>query len=291
MHAVHSAGGDPTWVGAMRRGDHLLAWALSDHVLAQRDPGTRDDPSLPYHLRWVWDGTPVDGRAVLVRCYHGLGDTLQFARFLPELKRRAASVTVEAQPALVELLQGFGCRVVPFDVARPLPPAECDVEIMELSFALRAAPGDHAEPWLSADGFRLPAGTVGLCLTAGDWDRDRCVPAELFAAEPLRRPCLALDLGRSPLGVLNPGGCPQDMAATVALLAGCAVVVTVDTMIAHLAGAMGKPAILMLKHAPDWRWTPERGRSEWYPGTRLLAQFTPGDWVPVVANVREELAL
>ncbi|CAM3896174.1 hypothetical protein [Paracoccus yeei] len=69
--------GDP-WTRAMRRGDFAAAWDIAAQGLSLRDPAGRDDPALPYHLRWVWDGRAFDGRDVLVRCYHGLGDTLMF---------------------------------------------------------------------------------------------------------------------------------------------------------------------------------------------------------------------
>jgi hypothetical protein len=275
----------------MRAEDYDQAWRISEAALAGRDPATRDDSRLPYHLRWVWDGTPPDGRDVLVRCYHGLGDTLQFARYLPELARRAASVTVEVQPSLICLLSDFPCKLVPFDLAEPQPPSACDIEIMELACVLRTPPDAGCAPWIRADGFTFPAGTIGLCLTAGEWDSARCVPAEAFAATPLQRRCIALDLGRSTLGVLNPGGCPADLAATAAFIAGCEAVVTVDTMIAHLAGAMGKPTWLMLCHEPDWRWTPGRADTPWYPSLRLVHQEEPGNWGPVVATVRAELGL
>ena len=78
----------------MRAEDYGAAWRLADETLRTRDPATRDDPTVPFHLRWVWDGRPFDGRDVLVRCYRGLGDTLQFARYLPLLAERAASVTL-----------------------------------------------------------------------------------------------------------------------------------------------------------------------------------------------------
>ena len=89
-YAVNQPAGDdrgPNWEQAMRRGDLGAAWAISDQVLRERDPSRRDDASLPYHERWVWDGRSFDGADVLVRCYHGLGDTLQFARYLPALWR------------------------------------------------------------------------------------------------------------------------------------------------------------------------------------------------------------
>lgn len=282
---------DPQWTEAMRRGDYAAAWALEEVALRDRACGCPDDPALPYHLRWVWDGTPPDGRHVLVRCYHGLGDCLQFARFLPELARRAASVVVEVHPRLHCIFAEFPCDLAPFDPARPLPRSACDIEIMELAFALRTEPESAEGRWLRAESFAFPAGTAGLCLTAGDWDPARSVAADWFLATPLQRPCIALDLGRTDLAVLNPGGCPEDLAATAAFVAGCEVVVTVDTMIAHLAGSMGKPCWLMLRDTPDWRWTPGSPTSAWYPSLRLVHQDAPGDWGPVVAQVRAEVGL
>jgi hypothetical protein len=285
-------GVDTRWIDATRRGDHALAWSLCEQALAERDPATRDDPRLPYHLRWVWDGTPVDGRDVLVRCYHGLGDTIQFARYLPLLHNRAASVTVEIQPRLIALFTGFPGidRLVPFDVARPLPPAECDLEIMELGFALRAAPGSLPPPYLHAAPAELPSGTVGLCCLAGDWDPERAIPPRLLAGLGAGRPLVTLDPEPSVLPVLNPAGCPFDMPGTAALVAAVDLVVTVDTMIAHLAGAMGKPTWLLLRHQPDWRWTPDAGGSEWYPSMKLFAQPRAGDWHSVAARVERHLA-
>lgn len=275
----------------MRAEDYATAWTLAGETLAERDPATRDDPALPYHLRWVWDGTAVDGRDVLVRCYHGLGDTLQYARFLPLLAQRAASVTLEAQPRLAALLSGLEgvTRLMPFDVAQPLPPSGCDVEITELPLALRATPDLAPAPYLHATAAPLPPGTVGLCYSAGDWDPARCVPPALLA--PLcRTPCVSLVSEPAPFPALNPQGCPFDIDATAALVAGCALVITVDTMIAHLAGALGRPTWLLLKHAPDWRWDPARRDTPWYASMRLYVQPGPDDWGSVVAEVGADLA-
>jgi hypothetical protein len=283
--------GQDEWTSAMRAGDYERAWALTAAALAARDRATRDDPALPYHRRWVWDGTPLAGRDVLVRCYHGLGDTIQFARFLPALAGRARVVTVEAPARLVPLIAGIvKGRVVPFDPARPLEPAEVDVEIMELGAALRLSPVTTPPPYLEVAAEALPAGTIGLCWTAGDWDSDRAVPEALLATICARHRCVSLVAAPTTLPVLNREGCPFDIAATAALVAGVERVVTVDTMIAHLAGALGKPTWLMLKHAPDWRWSPARGRSDWYPAMKLYTQPAPGAWGPVVAEVARDLA-
>lgn len=273
----------------MRRGDFTAAWDIAAAALGARDPATRDDPALPYHLRWVWDGTPVDGRRVLVRCYHGLGDTIMFARFLPLLAARAAAVTVEMQPRLIALFAPMpAVRLVPFDPAHPLKPDECDVEIMDLPLALRAGPADAPRQWPRAAPAALPAGTVALCWQGGDWDPERSVPEALFA--PLcAGPAVSLVAAPSALPVLNPQGCPLDMGLTARLIAGSALVVTVDTMTAHLAGAMGRPVWLLAKHRPDWRWPTEGRTTPWYPTMRIYRQDRPGDWPGVLSRVAADL--
>lgn len=279
------------WIDAMRQGEYERAWALEDRLASQRRPEGRDDPAQPYHRRWIWDGRSFDGCDVLVRCYHGLGDTIQFLRFLPELRRRAASITLEIQSRLLPLVAGdrLADRLVPFDQARPLPPGQRNVEIMELCHALRASPRLHAPPYLTAEPAPLPPDVIGLCTTAGDWDAERSIPAELLAPLCRDRECITLDPHPSGLPVRNPEGCPFDIVHTAALIAGARLIVTVDTMVAHLAGALNKPTLLLLKHRPDWRWTPETGRSAWYPSMRLYAQPQPGDWAAVVERVRHDL--
>jgi len=282
------------WVEAMRSGAYDAAWAFAEETLREREAATRDDPAKPYHQRWVWDGRPFEGRNVLVRCYHGLGDTLQFARFLPLLAARAAKVTVEVQPRLRPLLEGLmgagSINFRSFDVANPLPPADVDVEITELDFALRASPQDVQPPYLAVSPAFLPSRTIGLCYGAGDWDADRSVPTAMFA--PLCRRASILTLMPEPtaLDVFNPGGCPFDIGQTAALVAGAQLVITVDTMIAHLAGAIGKPVWLLLKSEPDWRWSPDARTSPWYPSTRLYVQPRAGDWEAVLAHVEQDLA-
>lgn len=279
------------WTAAMRAERWEEAWEVAARSRARRDPATRDDPRLPYHLRWVWDGTPVDGRDVLVRCYHGLGDTIQFARFLPVLRARARSVTLEVQARLLPLLAAVtkGITVAPFDESHPLPQSECDVEITELDLALRCPPDAVAGPYLRAEPVDLPPGTVAVNYGAGDWDRTRSVPAALLAPLCAGRPAITLMPEPTELPVLNPAGCPFDLEATAALVAGAGLVITVDTMIAHLAGALGRPTWLLLKQEPDWRWDPAARHSPWYPTMRLYAQPATGDWEGVVAAVHRDL--
>lgn len=282
------------WLDAMRRADFAAAWAVSDAVLAARDPATCDDPARPYHERWVWDGTPVDGRRVLVRCYHGLGDTLQFARYLAPLRARAAHVMLEVQADLLALLRHVPGpdALHPFDPARPLPPAACTLEIMELAHVLRLAP--DSAPYLLVAATPGPPGRVGLCWQAGGWSPARSL--DVAALAPLADlPGLRLvSLQRGPaaahanrLGAADPLEGSMDLPAVARLVAGLDVVVTVDTMVAHLAGALGRPTLLMLKHDPDWRW--QAARPVWYASMRRFVQPRPGAWSPVVERVVQHL--
>ena len=269
----------------MRRGDLRTAWAIADAALAARSPAQSDDPALPYHQRWVWDGRDLTGRAVVVRCYHGLGDTLQFACFLPALRARASHVTLEAQPELCALfaqLQGVN-RLVPFDAASPIPATDA-IEIMELQHALRLGPQPPAS--LCVRKAPLPAGTAGACWQSGSWDTDRSIPLPL-----LRKvlPAEAISLQRGASGLPDPLGGSMDIAATAGLIAALDQVVSVDTMVAHLAGVLRRPLHILLKADADWRWG-EGAATPWYPTATLHRQRQPGDWQPALESLALALA-
>jgi hypothetical protein len=294
MPAGQSSDVAAQWIAAMRSGDHDAAWAVSDKVLAARDPATRDDERLPYHRRWVWDGSPLVGREVLVRCYHGLGDTIQFVRFVPLLARIAAVVVVEAQPCLVPLLEAsnLGARFMPFAPTRPRPPRARCIEMMELSHALRLSPGAAKPPYLCVVQQEIDAQrarfagarpTAALCWRAGGWDRERSLALDALAAcLPRSWQLLQLQLDasaeeRRAAPFLNPEDRLARILDTGGLIASADLVVTTDTMVAHLAGALGRPGMVLLKHEADWRW--ETGaRSSWYPTLRLFRQTRRGDW-------------
>jgi hypothetical protein len=284
-------------MAAMRRGDCATAWAISDAVLAGRSPAERDDPRLPYHLRWVWDRRDYRGLDVLIRCYHGLGDTIQFARFLPVLRPLVKSLILEAQPALMPLLAAIPGpdRLVPFRHDAPAPPSACDIEIMEIPHALRLPPeAALAPPYLSVTPAPVPKSAIGFCWQAGDWDPERGVPVTLIqrllqSGAVGRRPVFTVQPTPSDLPVLNPDGAPMDMRQTAALIAGLGLVITVDTVFAHMAGALNRPTWLLLKHDADWRWMDGRCDTPWYPAMRLYRQPAPGDWQSVIARVVRDL--
>ncbi len=287
------------WTAAMRRGDFATAHAVSDGVLATRDPRTRDDPSLPYHCRWVWDGRSFEGTDVLIRCYHGLGDALQFARFIPEIVERAASVAVEVPPPLLPLLLAGlgGVRLIPFDPAHPAPTAGCDIEIMEL-FQICRPEAARLPPPVSLPRvapLQARAGAIGLCWEAGDWDAARSVPLQrLLAAVGPGRPLVSLQRGSAAAEALdsrfiNPADDSAELLRTAALIAGVSEVITVDTMVAHLAGSLGASVRLLLRRHADWRWMTGRDDTPWYPGMRLYRQKIEGDWSAPLRRLADDL--
>ena len=301
--AHHSENPGALWIEAMRAGDFATAWRVNDGVLASRDPALQDDPSLPYHLRWVWDGRSFDGSDVLVRCYHGLGDTIQFCRYLAPLRARVRSLALEVQPELAPLLATVPGpdRLIPFQQDDPAPPSECDLEIMEVAHALRLAP-DPA-PYL-LPGSRPPMRNadrveVGLCWRAGNWLPERSIPLSLLAPLAALQHVRLTNLQRGPgaaellqpgaPAVANPGDDSTDILRTARLILGLDLVVTVDTMVAHLAGALGVPVWLLLMAEPDWRWLAGGRSSPWYASVRKYRQRVPGDWSDPVAELTQDL--
>ncbi len=298
-------GGEPdieaAWMAAMRAGDWARAWDLSDGVLAARAPDEFDRPGTPYHTRCVWDGRPLAGRRVLIRCYHGLGDTIQSLRFGPSLRRLGCTVMVEAQPELLALLRPLDWieAAVPLGQADGLE-AEIAMESMELAHALRVTPGTlpAAVPYLIAPETPTPAPgavpRVGLVWRAGGWDPRRSMDLEELAPllavagvefHSLQLGAAAEDLARFGL---TDGSKPQ-IEGLAATLAGLDLFVTVDTMAAHLAGALGRPVWTLLRAEADWRWGLE-DRTPWYPTMRLHRQRREGDWRDPVLAAAAELA-
>jgi hypothetical protein len=285
----------------MRRGDFGSAWAISDNVLQERLDRGEVCTHLPRHEQFVWNGERLTGRRVFVRCYHGLGDTLQFVRLLAHPRLRAAEITLWAQPALIKLLQtvrGID-RILPLHEGDPGLDYDVDIEIMELPHALRLTvdelPGPMPYIYVPAS-TRRPAASrcrrVGVCWSAGDWDPKRSLSgtelrywARLSDVRwfSLQFPPATCALPAAPIASLD----IVEMAARMQLLD---LIITVDTMTAHLAGALGLPVWLLLPYDADWRWMLGRDDSPWYPTMRLFRQPAAGDWSTVIEQVHDELA-
>ncbi len=288
------------WVAAMRSGSFELAWAIADADLKAVRRLGGDKHLGPRHLQRIWRGEPLAGRRVLVRCYHGLGDTIQFARFLPPLRAIAHEVTVWCQPELMPLIRGVD-RVLPLHDGNPETTFDVDIEIMEIPHAIRAT-RDHVtmrRPYIAAKSAGFPGSedrstlSVGLVWKGGSWDERREIPPRLLSKLDLADVRLySLQRGAASNAATEIGATDistPDIEALADRLKALDLCICPDTMVAHLSAALGRETWIMLHADCDWRWPVTGCKTCWYPSARLFHQQHPGDWSAVLEDVRAAL--
>ncbi|HEC91195.1 MAG TPA: tetratricopeptide repeat protein, partial [Alphaproteobacteria bacterium] len=261
-----------------------------------------------------WTGEDLKGKRLLLWAEQGFGDAIQFARFATLAAARGAEVSVECPKPLVRLFETLIGVAAVTEPGRDDGDFDFQAPLMSLPRAFGVSLGTiPAAPYLFSPYLfsKGPAGrddklpvcglNVGLVWAGSEShknDRKRSLDPALL--EPLTSPP-----GGCPPGVnffslqaaaanIPPGvarlGCPADFAETAALIAGLDLVISVDTAVAHLAGALGRPVWIMLPFAPDWRWLRGRDDSPWYPTARLFRQRSPGDWPGTVEALGRALA-
>lgn len=298
------------WFDAMRRGDLKAAWRITDRMERFRRKTERTDSFYWNENYLLWNGDPFQERIVAVRCNHGLGDTLQFVRFLPRLRQLAQRVILLAQPSLVPLLSGLsGVEVRNGWTNEDLPPGTLEIEVMELAYALRTSldelcpqipyiPHDHVRmksrmPFLKWD---RSLWHIGIFWNASSWDPARSVPLQEWAPLARRRDVRLYSLQQGAESASDASFPLEPIAKLTESVVDAAgalleldLLITVDSMIAHLAGALGRPVWLILKQEADWRWMDDREESPWYPSMRIFRQKRQGDWKGVMVRVADAL--
>ena len=287
------------WMRNMRAGDFGRAWVVSDEVMRRRVGKTCDH--LPRHFQWVWNGDSLDDKRVLIRCYHGLGDTIQFIRYAPLVRQLASRVIVWAQPALIPLLRSARGidDLLPLHAGAPEIDYDADVESMELAHVFRSTtetlpkeiPYLHVTPAELSRAGNLQVGLVWKC---GDWAPERSIPIELLLPlaeiEGVTLHILQRGSGiaeRPPaFGVMSGSDDIVEAARTIAALD---LMISIDSMPAHLAGALGVRTWTLLQAESDWRWMDGRNDTPWYPTMRLFRQDAGEGWGGLVARVVDEL--
>lgn len=284
------------WTCHMLSGQYEKAWDESDAIEARGRP----DPHR------FWDGTPFTDKHVIIRCLHGLGDTLQFIRFVPFVRKQARTVTVEAQPGLKSLLSqaAIADHVITWGETEPYWNQQ--IEVNELPKIFRVTEESMPrEPYLALTGSAKPedlngAGTrkIGLVWSASAYNPLRSIRLEEFAPLLNLTGCSFYSLQAGPAceelrgwpgKIENLSEGATDVFQTAVKMSAMDLVITVDTMAAHLGGALGLPTWILLPFACDWRWTANRKDSLWYPSARLFRQRKPGDWAPVVREITRSL--
>ena len=294
----------------LTRGDYLRGWLEYEWRWKAKDfPAIRWSFTQPH-----WLGEPLEGRTLLLHYEQGYGDNLQLLRYVPLVCERGGSVVLEMQKPLVRLAQSLGAPVRIIRAGEPRPPFDLCCSLMTLPriFGTTRETIPGPVPYLFADPAlaerwrgRLGAGPelkVGI-VWAGNprqaTEKKRGVGLEamrpLLSVPGVRWFSLqvgqrAADLARLPAGAVEDlSGELTDFAETAAALANLDLLITTDTSVVHLAGALARPAWVMLRWAPDWRWELGRDDNLWYPSLRLFRQAQRDDWSAPVAAAREAL--
>ena len=264
--------------------------------------------------RPVWDSGDLAGRTILVVAEQGLGDTLQFIRYCPLLRRIGARVVLEAPREFMRLLEGWPGVDLLVEEGTKLPPFDVYACILSLPRLLRttpqAIPADV--PYLTARQERVddwrqyfsPCREFRVGITwqgnpKHDRDRYRSIPLELFLPlqdiAGVKLYSLQKDADQRQLeqlsgsGIEHLAGRLDDFEDTAAAIHGLDLLITCDTAVAHLAGTLGAPVWVAASHLPDWRWQLDRDDSPWYPTLRLFRQQEPGDWSEVFQRIHNQL--
>ncbi len=261
-----------------------------------------------------WDGSDLEGRSIFVHAEQGLGDCIQFVRYAAVLKARgAARVIIEAEPsheAVLRTAPGIDAVVHP---GSPLPSFDVHAYMMSLPYLCGTtstedipstvpylrSPTRPIEQMIVAHGSDKRVGIVWAGNPQHPRDRSRSIALSLL--EPvLRTPGVSffsLQKGEAVsqlederfASVVDLEPYLADLGDAAAAISALDLVITVDTAIAHLAGALGKPVWVLLAHVPDWRWMRDIETSPWYPTMRLFRQPAPKEWTPVISGVAQSL--
>lgn len=303
------------------RGRYAEGFALYEHRFAafSRDPGSSRCLSQSFPSETRWQVQDLRGFRILVWAEQGLGDSLMMMRYLPELKTRGArKILVYCDQALHRLVRTLPDvdAVLPDCVMPSLTDFDFHCPLMSLPLLLQcgAVLQSVEVPYLIPDGSlvaqwrdRLRSGRdrilrVGLAWAGNPSLRDdarRSIPLDYFASLACidRVRFFSLQKGDAAKQLQHWNECEvfdymgqcDDLMDTAALIANLDIVISVDTAVAHLAGAMAKPVWLLNRYGSEWRWGLDREDSPWYPTMRIFRQQSPGDWSPVIARVAVEL--
>jgi Flp pilus assembly protein TadD len=265
----------------------------------------------------LWHGeAPIANQSILLHADQGLGDTIQLVRYAAGIAGRGATVHIEVQKELKALLQGVAGAASVFSEGEPLPHFDQHCPLLSVPFAedtrletipaevpYLTAPADRIDRWRPhfPPQSRLRVGVVWRGNPKHKNDANRSIAFDAFRAIFDTENCdfVCLQIGLNPAESAVISAHPQcvnhtdnirDFCDTAAIVSHLDLVIAVDTSVAHLVGALGKPIWLMLPFCPDWRWLLDRDDSPWYPTMRLFRQPAVGDWDSVIQSVRSELA-
>jgi tetratricopeptide (TPR) repeat protein len=292
-------------------GEFSSAWKDYECRWTQIEEGPRHNFSQPL---WLNDAD-ISGKTILLHAEQGIGDTLQFIRYVEQVASLAAKVYLEVHVPLQSLTAQLSGIANVLAMGDPLPDFDfhCPLASLPLAFDTGFDNIPSKFPYLAASperiaywANRLPetkSPRIGLVWAGGTFfknDHHRSIAFDLFSliatTENLCFFSLQRDLRPGDESSLNMASCisqlgPElsDFSETAAVVANLDLIITVDTAVAHLAGAMGKPVWILLPFAPDFRWLLAREDSPWYPSARLFRQSAIGNWIQIIHDVKDAL--
>jgi tetratricopeptide (TPR) repeat protein len=317
VQAIDPGNADALWNSALvclLTGDFAAGWAGRE-IRWQ----AHMRPPYPNFTQPMWRGKEsVEGKTVLLYAEEGNGDTIQFARYAPMLAARGARVVIAAQDTLQPLLRGMSGISLCVARSSPLPPFDlhCPMCSLPFAFGTRLDTIPSATPYLPppaqarvlawASRLRQRLGPDRKCRIGLVWSGNPNHGNDHNRSLPLRTLLRLLDVDAAFVnlqkdappddkklleqnGVVDLTAGLSDFAETAALVSCLDLVISVDTSVAHLAGALGRPTWIMLPYSPDFRWLLDRDDSPWYPTARLFRQTATRDWNEVIDRVRSAL--
>jgi tetratricopeptide (TPR) repeat protein len=349
---------------ASNRGNSLLDLGRMDEAVRAQELAVERDPASPgalynlsltrlrlgdwrqgwpgYEVRWRfrevhrrprvftqprWQGEVLNGRRILLHAEQGLGDTIQFCRYVSMVAARGGQVILMVQPPAERLMASLGAvragqaQTAQLGAKPPEFDLECPLMSLPAVFGTTVETVPWPGPYLGADSALVAEKLVqfphvwmqdspcaqlrvGLCWAGNPrYKADRLRSVKLATLLPLLRVLgitwISLQKGLAAeqmaalpgdIALLDGSSSDRDLAETAALIDTLDLVITTDTSIAHLAGAMGKPVWVLLPHLSDWRWMQQIETTPWYPTARLLRQRTPGNWAELIDRVIKQLS-
>jgi hypothetical protein len=288
------------WECWMLKGEFERAWKESDLLRISQ----RQDPHR------FWDGLALNGRDVMLRYLHGYGDAIQFLRYLPQLQQITRSLTLQVPPALLPLFCKVPWANAVITWEQQESPWDTQIECMELPYIFRTTLANipnvlscwqfdedtNSKTYLNDKPFK-----VGLVWNAGEWKPSRSIPITEFKLLMQTRAIAFHNLqggvAKEEWSLVDkvcstqtpqlPDGIPSLARAIVSM----DLVITVDTLAAHLSGTLGTPVWLLLEPAADWRWMVDRRDSPWYPSMTIFRCGRMEDWGSLTLRVQKQLEL
>ncbi|TAN45965.1 MAG: tetratricopeptide repeat protein [Nitrospirae bacterium] len=310
------------------KNDNSLSYAHWNLAILLLLTGRFDEGWQEYEWRWelknyitkrdfarpLWDGTDLNGKTILLHTEQGFGDAIQFIRYVPLIEQRGGRIIIECQKELISLFSSIK-GIADFKAqGEGLPPFDLHCPFLTIPYIFKTTNenipsktpyltvnNSLVQKWTESAGIDRSRFNIGIVWAGNPRnlnDRQRSLSLDLFSAfsglkniqlYSLQKGPASEQINSSAIPIKDPTAEIKDFSDTAALIMGLDLVISVDTAVAHLAGALSRPVWLLIPPIPDWRWQLNREDSPWYPTMRLFRGTKNGQWNDVIERIKNEL--